>query len=224
MRPLTPLRRPSYRAAGGLRLLAVWILLLLVGYCAGRGLTDARLGWDVGLSADMPEVRSASLTDAMRAITDVGAPAVIDGVLILASAVLLLRRRRRAVAYLAVCAGGTVLLAQLLKLWVDRARPGVVSHLVHAAGASWPSGHASSAAAIYGALAVLAASRLARPLARRLLIAAAVLVVFLIGVSRVYLGVHYATDVIAGWIIGAAWLGAVSTRLGRGVAARAIGR
>ena len=97
-----------------------------------------------------------------------------------------------------------VALANLIKVVVDRPRPATL-HLVPVASASFPSQHAAQAAAVLPAL-VLA---LAHGRLRTALLAVAVPLAIAIGLSRVYLGVHYPTDVLAGWALGAAWLAVV---------------
>jgi undecaprenyl-diphosphatase len=98
-----------------------------------------------------------------------------------------------------------VLLSSLLKLGFDRPRPDLVAHGAQVYSASFPSGHALMSAVAYLTLgALLARVQKGRRL-KLYVLAVAVTLTFLIGVSRVYLGVHWPTDVLAGWCIGSAW-------------------
>ncbi|KTF69082.1 phosphatase PAP2 family protein [Sphingomonas sp. HT-1] len=93
----------------------------------------------------------------------------------------------------------------LLKLVWQRPRPELVPHLAEASNASFPSGHAMTSAAVYLTLAVMLAQTESSRWARAYLLAFATLLVLLIGCSRVYLGVHWPSDVLAGWCFGAVW-------------------
>jgi len=92
-----------------------------------------------------------------------------------------------------------------LKLVFDRPRPDIVDHLVSTQTASFPSGHATMSAVVYLSLAVLIVRLVKSNLVRAYVIATAILLTFLIGMSRIYLGVHWPSDVIAGWALGVAW-------------------
>ncbi|OFX01260.1 MAG: hypothetical protein A3E78_17265 [Alphaproteobacteria bacterium RIFCSPHIGHO2_12_FULL_63_12] len=100
---------------------------------------------------------------------------------------------------------GETILSGLLKDLFDRPRPSIVPHLVKASSNSFPSGHATSAAAIYLTLAVLIARDINERIVRNYVFFVAVTLALLVGASRVYLGVHYPTDVIGGLGFGAAW-------------------
>lgn len=104
---------------------------------------------------------------------------------------------------LATFSGGVIV--DLVKGLVVRARPDLVPHLVDAHGYSFPSGHATSSAVVYLTLAALAGQVTPDALARRYLLVVAVLLVGAIGCSRVYLGVHWPSDVLAGWSFGTLW-------------------
>jgi undecaprenyl-diphosphatase len=113
---------------------------------------------------------------------------------------------RGATAWLLVGAiGGGTLLNNLLKYFFGRARPDLVVHAVETQTTSFPSGHAMLSAIAYLTLGALLARTQKQPAARAYIIAASVLVTVLVGISRVYLGVHWPSDVIAGWCVGAAW-------------------
>lgn len=119
--------------------------------------------------------------------------------------------RKRLVAFLVVTSIGGGLVDTAVKLAVDRPRP-IVDHPVATAfGKSFPSGHSMSSVICYGALLLVFLPVLHKGLARRLAVAGTVFIVLAIGCSRLMLGVHFASDVIGGYVLGAAWLaGAVA--------------
>lgn len=114
-------------------------------------------------------------------------------------------RRRAEAAWLASSVIGASVVNALLKVFLHRPRPEVVPHLAVVSNASFPSGHAMISAAVYLTLATLLAEAQPRRSARAYLVAFAVALVFLIGCSRIYLGVHWPSDVLAGWCFGAVW-------------------
>ncbi|NWG46360.1 MAG: phosphatase PAP2 family protein [Alphaproteobacteria bacterium] len=155
------------------------------------------------------------LEEAMRDLTALGGFTVLALVVIGACGSLFFLRRRRAAGVLL----GTALTAQasveLLKLLYERARPDLVPHLSWVTSASFPSGHSALAATVYLTLGVMVASGTPSLRARALVLTLALFVVAAVGVSRVYLGVHWPTDVLAGWALGAAF--AMAARLVHGL-------
>lgn len=118
----------------------------------------------------------------------------------------LLLLRKSALALLVVAAvGGGLLLSLPLKAALDRARPDLVPALMNVSFASFPSGHSMAAAATYLTLGALLARIQPRRRLRIYFLAVAMLLTVMVGVSRVYLGVHWPTDVLAGWTAGATW-------------------
>jgi undecaprenyl-diphosphatase len=102
--------------------------------------------------------------------------------------------------------GGSLLLTYLLKAGFDRPRPELVPHIMFASTASFPSGHSSVAATTYLMLGTLIARMQDARRFKAYIMGFAVLLVFLVGFSRVYLGVHWPSDVLGGWILGAVWV------------------
>ena len=145
------------------------------------------------------------LEGAMRDITSLGSSAVL--VLIVAAVIvylLLIRKAGTALFILVAVAGGQAL-SSLLKAGVDRPRPDLVSHLANETSLSFPSGHAMVSAVTYLTLGSLAARFLPGRTTKIFVLCLAVLTTLLVGVSRVYLGVHWPSDVLAGWCAGFAW-------------------
>jgi len=148
------------------------------------------------------------LESAIADITALGGYAVLT-LLVAGVTLYLLAVGKRGSALLVAGAviSGAVLTA-LLKTGFDRPRPDLVAHLSHAQNSSFPSGHATLAAITYLTLGVLLARVHQRRRTKALAMTYAITLTLLIGMSRVYLGVHWPTDVLAGWALGAAWAAA----------------
>jgi undecaprenyl-diphosphatase len=145
------------------------------------------------------------LPEAMRDISALGSTLVL-GLILLAVVGYLLLARKRAAAWLmlgSVVSG--VVLNNLLKFGFARPRPDLVTPAVRVFTASFPSGHATMSAITYLTLGALLARTHSELRMRIFFMTLAGLLTVLVGVSRVYLGVHYPTDVLAGWCIGTAW-------------------
>ena len=151
-----------------------------------------------------------------RDITSLGSVAVLGIVSFVVVAYLLLERSRaEALLVLAAVLGG-VAINSLLKIQFARPRPDLFVPAAKVFTASFPSGHAALSAITYMTLATLLARTTVDQRLRYYFVAVAVTLTFMIGVSRVYLGVHYPTDVLAGWCLGSAWAlicWAIMTRL-----------
>jgi membrane protein DedA with SNARE-associated domain/membrane-associated phospholipid phosphatase len=150
--------------------------------------------------------RTGWLTEVMKAASFLGSNLVLVPVVVGAGAWLVVSRRawRPAIAA-AVSIVGADVLYQVTKVWVGRPRPPVGFHLVQVGGYAFPSGHATQALAGWVAVAVVLAS--GRSLRTRVLVGVVVaILVLLIGVSRIYFGIHWFTDVVGGFALGGAWL------------------
>jgi undecaprenyl-diphosphatase len=115
-----------------------------------------------------------------------------------------LRDRRSAVQLLAASAGAGIL-TLLTKNLIERIRPEEAQQLITVSGFSYPSGHSVSTSALYLTIAIIAARYVQHSGARAAIFLAVSAVLIMVGASRVYLGVHYATDVVSGISLGAAW-------------------
>jgi undecaprenyl-diphosphatase len=138
-------------------------------------------------------------------ITALGSGTILTCVVVATAGLLLVQRLwLTAALVLAATLGGSIIAGQA-KYWVGRPRPELVDHLVQVTGLSFPSGHATNSAIIYLTLAGLVAQVTPRRVVRRYVLLLAVVLVGAIGVSRVYLGVHWPSDVLAGWCAGTGW-------------------
>ena len=147
----------------------------------------------------------AWLPGTMIDITALGGTTNLTLISVLAIAFLLLLGRFRHAIYMAAATGGGAIFGTLLKSLFARARPEVVPHLIEVHSLSFPSGHALNSAIVYLTLAVLIARELELRRMRIFVVGAAALLVLLIGFTRLYLGVHFPSDVLAGWMLGASW-------------------
>lgn len=150
--------------------------------------------------------RNGTLTEIMVNASRFGStPSLIVMALIAAAWLVWRGRRGESLLVVAVSAGG-LLLAPLLKLVFERPRPAPTEHIVLVDSWSFPSAHSANSMVVLGLLTVLAVRERPGRLRRTLLVAIGALLVLTVGFSRVYLGVHWPSDVLAGWLVGACWL------------------
>ncbi len=144
------------------------------------------------------------LRETARDITALGGFTVLTLVSLASVAVLLVYDRHRQALVFGTTAIVAQVAAEVIKHFVGRERPTFVTQYDMTSSSSFPSGHSMMAPAIYFTLAAIVAAGELRPGARRLLMAGSGVLVVAIGVSRIYLGVHWPTDVVAGWTLGSA--------------------
>ncbi|MEQ1948382.1 MAG: phosphatase PAP2 family protein [Bryobacteraceae bacterium] len=149
--------------------------------------------------------RTPWLTVAAVDVTALGSVTLVVLLSLFALMVLLVLRDWRDAMQLVAASAGSGILTSITKNFIERMRPAEAQQLVTVSGFSYPSGHSVSTAALYLTIAIIAVRHVRRPGARAAIVLAAVLVVLLVGASRVYLGVHYATDVVSGVSLGVAW-------------------
>ncbi len=147
----------------------------------------------------------AWVEEAVRDLTALGSVSVLGFVCLSVIGYLLLTGRRPAALFVLVSVAGGQVLSSVLKLGVDRPRPHLVPHLAEVFTLSFPSGHAMLSAVTYLTLGALSARVAPNRATRIYMLSVAVLATVLVGASRVYLGVHWPSDVLAGWCAGASW-------------------
>jgi len=140
-----------------------------------------------------------------RDITALGSYAVLSIILCAVVAYLFMARQRAAAFWVLAAVGGGVLLSNVLKLAYERPRPDLVPHAARVFTTSFPSGHATLSAITYLTLGALLSSLHGSLRFKVYFLSLAILLTIAVGISRIYFGVHYPTDVLAGWCIGAAW-------------------
>lgn len=195
--------------AGGILLL---ILLLVIIRLAGEVVEGETLAFDrrILLALRQPAhpalpIGPAWLTGAALDITALGSATVLGLTVLAVAGFLLLQGMWRTGLFVALATGGALVVNAALKEAFQRPRPDIVPHLREVVTMSFPSGHALTSAAVYLTLGALCMRIAERRVTKFYCMAMAMLVTGLVGASRVYLGVHYPTDVIAGWLFGLSW-------------------
>lgn len=148
---------------------------------------------------------SVWLEDFVRDVTALGSPVVLGLIVLISSLYLLLVGQRSLSLFMLLATSGGMLVSMLLKQLFGRPRPDISMHGVYVYSSSFPSGHAMLSALVYLTLAALVARLAPTPALKLYIMAVAFVLTTLVGISRVYLGVHWPSDVFAGWAAGAAW-------------------
>ena len=205
-------RRLQPRGALGLSLTVSALAIVAAGWAFGALLQDVVAHDELAL-VDRPAQqffvahREAWLTPLMRGVTNLGNTALLIGVVATAGLAWRLRSGTwRPLGLLAGALAGAWSLSNAIKLLTHRPRPPAAQAIGHWTGYAFPSGHASHATAVYGMLAALLAASTPRWGRKVGSWTVALVVVGLVGLSRLYLGAHWLTDVLAGIALGAAWL------------------
>lgn len=219
--------RVDWMRARDLRLLAVMAavsVLVLTFIKIGRAVTGAEThSFDEAIllalrSAPDDPLGSEGVTAAVMHISSLGSGAVTGLIVLLTTLFFVLAGRWRYALLMLGCSLGTLAGMVLLKDFYERARPTIVTHIDPPGGHSFPSGHSMISAALYMTLAVLIARSLERRRLRVYVVGMGALITLLIGFTRLYLGVHYPTDVLAGWTAGLLWAllcGLIVFRIGK---------
>jgi undecaprenyl-diphosphatase len=145
------------------------------------------------------------LAEMGRDFTALGGVAFLSLTVAAVAGYLAMARKYRSLALVLAATGGGLLLSTLLKHSFDRPRPEVVPKLSYVSTSSFPSGHSMLSAVVYLTLGALLCRLVRRRRLKFYFLGLALLLTFLVGLSRVYLGVHWPTDVLAGWTAGLAW-------------------
>jgi undecaprenyl-diphosphatase len=198
------------------RLLLAFLLAALLGMVFLRVASEMSegdtLGFDRSIIQALRDAHDpavplgpAWLRAAMVDITALGGVSVLTLLTVVVVGYLLAVRKAATAVFVAASITGGGLLGVALKAGFMRPRPDVVAHLVDVASTSFPSGHATNSAVVYLTLGALLARTQQNRTVRIYLMAIAIALTLTVGFSRVYLGVHWPSDVVAGWCVGAAW-------------------
>ena len=192
---------------------AAALLFILLKYAAGPVTGDSS-AFDRALLLALRDPAGPSiplgpfwLRKSMVQLTSLGSGAQLGLIVVIAAGWLIVRRMTCSALLLAGAAASGGMAVTFLKDRFSHPRPMLVEHFVEVQSASFPSAHAANSAIVLLTLAALLARIETRRAARRYIIGVALLLTILIGVSRVYLGVHWPSDVAAGWTLGAGWAG-----------------
>lgn len=187
--------------------------MVTIGFWVFAELSDDVLEGDLShFDSSIMEV-ARSLTDIspawvrifIRDFTFLGSFAVLLVVSALSAGFLLIARKFLSAAYLAAAVMSGALLNSVLKELFERPRPDSTLHLVDVATLAYPSGHATSTAVVFLTLAAIIDTSIRQRSLRVYVLLSAVALSVTVGLSRIYLGVHYPTDVLAGWVVGLVW-------------------
>lgn len=200
---LKPLAAVALAAAGAAGL-ALFAGLVMGGHT--RAFDEWLLLW-LREGGDLQNpVGPAWFEEMVRDVSALGSTFVLTfAVAVVAVYLLIVKAPQKAAFLVAACAAGA-LMNRLLKLAFGRERPDIVPHGTHATGESFPSGHTTNSAIIYLMLGMMLARVEASYTTKVFIFMVCVLLTALVGLSRIYLGVHWPTDVIAGWALGAVWV------------------
>jgi undecaprenyl-diphosphatase len=184
------------------------LLFMWLGLQIGSGALTA---FDLAGRTGLRSLEGPTLSSIMWGASVYGAPGRLSPLVLVAAAVFLVRGWRRGALLVVVTIAGAWLLDTGLKFFFSRARPEPFFDYYPAPSSySFPSGHALFAVCFFGGLAVLLTHRLNGRVAQVAVWLVAAVIILLIGSSRVYLGVHYPTDVVGGYAVGLAWVTAVA--------------
>lgn len=150
-------------------------------------------------------IGSEKIEEMGRDLTALGGFTILTLLTISSVGIAYFMRKPKIAAIIAVAITSGMLLTNLMKRGFDRPRPDLVPHGVHVSNASFPSGHAMMSAIVYLTLGALLARTQASKVVRIYLVTLSIFITVLVGVSRIYLGVHWPTDVLGGWALGTAW-------------------
>ena len=162
-------------------------------------------GFDKQLMLAVDSMRNPWLTSVATDITALGSLTIVVLFSALTLAVLFVLKDKIGALQLMAASVGSGILTLLTKDIIERIRPPEAQRLIAVSGFSYPSGHSLSTSALYLTIAIIAARHLRNQSARIIVFFGAAVMLTMVGASRVYLGVHYATDVLSGISLGAAW-------------------
>src|SRR5690348_10702676 len=201
------------KAAGSaisISLVAAMLSLLLFAWLAEEVLESETLRFDNLVRATVHSWASPGFTRFMQVMSWIGSVNFLGGFVALCVALFLYVRWRRAALLVLIAVAGAIPLDTILKATFHRARPTPFFGTPLPASFSFPSGHALFSVCVFGVLAAVTTTRVSQPWLRAMVWGGAGALVVLIGFSRIYLGVHYPSDVIAGYLAAAIWVSTIA--------------
>ncbi|MET0187755.1 MAG: phosphatase PAP2 family protein [Pseudonocardia sediminis] len=180
------------------------VLLVLAGVLIAVAYTGGLTGEDVSALTGAAETRTGALNTAVVVLTEIGNTAASAVLAVVVGGVLWWRGRRGDAVYLIATMATASLVFTIIKRILDRPRPPADLRVIEASNESLPSGHATMSAVVLASIVIVFWPQLAA-LGRTVLTAVAVLWPAAIGATRIYLGVHWFSDVLAGWALGLGW-------------------
>ena len=203
----------------GMHELRIWVVVLLVvsgiwlfAELAGEMIEGDTRAFDEALITAMRNPHDLSdpvgpkwLEEFGRDVTALGGVGILTMLTLAVAGFLILQNKTRTAIFIVAAVAGGLLLSNLLKSSFDRPRPDLVPHGTVVYTSSFPSGHSAMSAVTYLTLGALLARVQRRRRVKAYLIVLALLITVAVGTSRVYLGVHWPTDVLAGWTLGVSW-------------------
>ncbi len=203
-RSVSPRLATLIATIGTVGLIVCLLLLVFIGWLSQEILEKESFQLDTRILLGIHQWANPMLDRLMLSITRLGDPEVVVVIVIVGLGWLLWRQRWTEAKMLAIACLGALVLNQGLKLVFVRPRPLLWTRLIAETSYSFPSGHALGSLVLYGFWAYVLATRF--PQSAKLIYTASVLIIGAIGLSRLYLGVHYPTDILAGYAIGLLWL------------------
>jgi len=185
----------------------IWLFGAIAGEMTegGTQAIDQRLLLAMRRSSDRSPIGPPAVQDAARDITALGGVTVLTLLTVITGGFLLLDGKRHMALFVYGSVASGALVSALLKSLFQRPRPDLVPHAAYVSTSSFPSGHSMLSAVTYLTLGALLARSQQRKRLKAYFLLLAALMTFLVGFSRVYLGVHWPTDVLAGWTAGVSW-------------------
>ncbi len=185
-------------------------ILLFLGFCSIAILVKAQklTEFDQTIIHFIQGLECKQLTSVMKFFTQIGSFSSIMMIFLLVSVILVLYKSKLNMFIFGIVVLGTPLLNEMLKQAFQRSRP-YLHRLIEIGGYSFPSGHSMNAASLFGVLAYFLWKHVPSKAGRTAVLSISGLLILMIGGSRIYLGVHYPSDVIAGYLVSISWLLAV---------------
>jgi undecaprenyl-diphosphatase len=205
----SPARRFELKVIGGVAVLVAGLAFAALAMAALGGRIHVLDTWLLNAfrsaSNSSDPLGAPWFEELVRDISALGSTIILTLAVLAAAGYLYVVKARQKAAFLILAVSAGTLLNRILKLLLDRPRPDVVEHGAYVANESFPSGHAANSAIVYLTLGMMLARVEASYAAKAYIVSVCVLLTLLIGLTRIYLGVHWPSDVIAGWMLGICW-------------------